>query len=459
VASRSIKRTVLVIDDDKLLCDTIAAHLPSEGMEVLAAHSLAEGLQVCSQRKVDVLLLDQKLPDGEGHSLCPSILDCNEQTKIIFITGYPSFEDAVKAIRAGAHDYLCKPFELGEVDLAVQRLLRTLELENTEQLQHYKEGKEREESVLVGDGLAPVRRLVALAASSEAPVLITGETGSGKNLTARAIHYASPRRDHTFIGVNCTALPENLIEAELFGHAKGAFTGAATAHRGIFEMAEGGTLFLDEIGEMPLHLQSKLLSVLEDKVVRRLGGETVRPVDVRIIAATGIDTETSLGETFRKDLFYRLSVIRIHMPPLRQRRQDIPELSDFLLKKIAWNRVVEIPDCEMEKLVRYPWPGNVRELRNILERAVILQKGPALRPSEMLGPAAEGRDIPDGGEEAAAACSPGGHGQGIRPLEEVERNHIQCALESRSGNLTQTAKALGISLSTLKRKLKGYSLK
>ena len=258
-------RTFLVIDDDKVFCDAVKDYFSSKTVEVLTAHSGSGGLAVCSQRKVDVVLLDQKLPDVQGHTLCPSILKQNDQTKIVFITAYPSFDNAVEAIKLGAYDYLSKPFELEQLGLAIEKAFRTLDLETVEQFEKYRSQKESEEAVIIGGdgGLSEILQLVDLAASSEAPVLITGETGTGKDLVARTIHYRSPFRRAAFIEINCAAFPESLIEAELFGHEKGAFTGAVTSKKGVFEMAEGGTLLLNEIGEMPLNLQSKLLSVLE----------------------------------------------------------------------------------------------------------------------------------------------------------------------------------------------------
>jgi DNA-binding NtrC family response regulator len=400
---------------------------------------------------VDVVLLDQKLPDVEGHTLCPSILKSNDQAKIIFITAHPSFESAVKAIRGGAYDYLSKPFELEELSLAVEKAFRTINLEKIEQIQDYRTERESEQTVLIGDrgGLAETMRLVDLAASVDSSVLITGETGTGKNLAAGAIHYKSPARKAAFISVNCAALPENLIEAELFGYEKGAFTGAVAARRGIFEMAEGGTLLLDEVGEMPLHLQSKLLSVLEEKKIRRLGGESIRPVQVRIIATTSISLDSAIGVSFRKDLYYRLNVIRIHIPPLRERRNDIPALCDYLLKEIAGGSPVSLAESELSNLKKYDWPGNVRELKNVLERAAILQKGPALHPSDLLKVCKEP-------ETELQTALPE---KGLTTLMQAEKDHIKYALDRLSHNYTQTARALGISLSTLKRKIKEYRLK
>jgi DNA-binding NtrC family response regulator len=448
----SSRKTLLIIDDEKVFCNTVRDYLENEQLEVLVAHTGAEGLAVCSSRKVDVVLLDQKLPDGEGHALAPAILEKNDQTKIIFITAFPSFENAVTAVRLGAHDYLSKPFDIEELRLTIENTLRTLDLERVEQIQNYARDKEREASVIVGSGGAfgDVVRLVDMAAAMDGPVLITGETGTGKNLVAKTIHYKSAFARSAFISINCAALPDNLIEAELFGYEKGAFTGATGAKKGLFEIADGGTVFLDEIGDMPLHLQTKLLSVLEDKMVRRIGSTVVTPVSVRIIAATNAELESVLGKTFRKDLYFRLSVVLIHIPPLREHREDIPPLCSYLLAHIAGGRAVELPDAEIDRLKEYDWPGNVRELRNILERALFLQKDSVLTPSQLIhrttaGPQILAQSQPLSGE--------------IKTLAQAERDLIHNALILLNGNLTQSAKALKISLSTLKRKIKEYGLK
>jgi transcriptional regulator with PAS, ATPase and Fis domain len=297
--------------------------------------------------------------------------------------------------------------------------------------------------------MAEVFRLIDFAASSTSPVLITGETGTGKNLVAKAIHFRGGARTEPFVAINCLSLPENLIEAELFGCEKGAFTGAITGRKGIFEMADGGTILLDEIGEMPLHLQGKLLSVIEDKRVRRLGGEIEKPFNVRITASTNIDIEKAVGNSFRKDLYYRLSIMRIHIPPLRERRRDIPVLCQGLLKELTGGKNVTLPDAEMKKLMAYDWPGNVRELKNILERAVILQKEGELRPSELLSKA--DRRETDGQDTALSFFSAD---DDIMTLEELKNKYIQLTLRKLSGNRLKTAAALGISLNTIKRCLK-----
>jgi len=447
------RRTLLVVEDDRTFSLAVREFLQSERLEVLAAHTGAECLERCAARRIDVVLLDQKLPDVQGATLCPAILGHNEQTKIIFTTAYPSFENAVLAVRAGAYDYLSKPFELQELRLAVDRALRTLALENVEQVEKYRADRERRDAVFVGESAAAreVRRLIAVAATAEAPVLVTGETGAGKNVVARCIHYGGPRRALPFIGINCAALPEALIEAELFGYEKGAFTGAAAARKGIFEMAEGGTLFLDEIGEMPPHLQSKLLGVLDDGRIKRIGGDTIRSVEVRIVAATGIDIAGAIAaRRFRGDLYYRLGVVTIHVPPLRERPEDLPALCRHLLGTLAGERPVELPASELERLQAYAWPGNVRELRNVLERALILEGGPRLHPGALLGA---------GPTAAPAACSaPAEEMHGAVTMAAVERAHLAASLQRHGGNLARTARAMGISLSTLKRKKKRFGL-
>ncbi len=446
---RACKR-ILIVDDDRTFCESLRDHLLGEDTEVFVSHSAADCCDICSRSDIDVVLLDQKLPDGEGYSLCPSILNYNDRTKIIFMTAYPNFDNAVKAVKTGAFDYLSKPLELEELSLAVTRACRTIELEKVEQFQRYRNERETRENVIIGSNgpFAQVQNLIDLAALSDAPVLITGETGSGKNVAARGIHYRGPLKKEPFISINCAAIPESLIEAELFGYEKGAFTGATVARKGMFEVAEGGTLLLDEIGEMPMPLQSKILGVLDDGEIRRIGGRSVRSLNVRIIAATALDLEQAiLHGTFRKDLFYRLGVIKICIPPLRERLDDLSALCDCLIGKIGRGREMRLPDGEIERLKKYDWPGNVRELRNVLERAIILQKGPEIRPSDL---------IPASG----SAPAPAAQKKVKRPtsLSEIERDHIRAVLAEHSNNYSRAARAIGISLSTLKRKIKKYDL-
>ena len=448
-----VNRKILIIDDNDIFCESVSDLLSDGNTDVLTANTGKDGLRVCTETKIDVVILDQKLPDSEGISLCPSILKQNEQTKIIFVTAYPSFNNAIEAIKVGAHDYLSKPFEMAELELTIKQAFRTQELEKTEQIQNYQNTRATEEFELIaGQGIFDeIYRTIDLAAQSDAPVLITGETGTGKNVVARAIHLKSALPAKLFLIANCAAFPENLIEAELFGSEKGAFTGANATRKGIFELAEGGTLVLDEIGSMPIHLQSKLLGVLEEKKIRRIGSETVKPINVRIIAAANNDLEKAIHEkTFRNDLYYRLSVIRLHIPPLRDRKEDIPKLCEYFLRRMSRDPHLHLAQSEFTKLMEYAWPGNVRELKNVIERSLIIQRDQPLKPSLLLragmassspaGPAA----IQDEGE--------------LLTLEASERKCIGQALKKCDGNYSQSAKALGISLSTLKRKVKLYNL-
>lgn len=451
------RKHILILDDDRNFSLAVRDFLAADDVGVHLAHTGADGLAACSKEAIDIVLLDQKLPDAEGADLCAAILERNDRTKIIFTTAYPSFENAVKAVRRGAFDYLSKPVELEELAHAVKQALRTLDLEKVEQFQRYRTERESEDSVLVGEsaGIREVRRLVDLAAAADAPVLITGETGSGKNVAARAIHYRGPRRQAPFVGINCAALPEQLIEAELYGHEKGAFTGAASLRKGLFEMAEGGSLFLDEIGEMPVPLQAKLLGILDDGSFRRLGGGALLHAEVRIIAATNADIEKTVrNKRFREDLYYRLGVIKISIPPLRERPGDLPALCDFLLRKASKGRQVRLADGELERLERYGWPGNVRELKNVLERAVILDRGAELSPSELLTRSAPKPVFrPQAGKSSAPPAA-----VTATTLDEVEKAHILAALDTHAGNFSRAARAVGISLSTLKRKLKRYGI-
>jgi DNA-binding NtrC family response regulator len=447
-------RSLLLIDDDRLFCDSVQAFFKNKDFMTVTVQSGKEALNWCSSNRADVILLDQKLPDIEGLQLCAPLLAKSAQAKIIFITAYPSFDHAVQALRNGADDYLSKPMELMELQLAVERAFRTAELERAEQLQKLHSHRESQHNKMVGQdsGLREINRLVEVAATNRAPILITGETGTGKNVVAKAIHYRQDDHSSPFVDANCAALPENLIESELFGHERGAFTGAHTMRKGLFEMADGGTLFLDEIGEIPLHLQSKLLGILDSGTLRRLGGQVAGKIDVRIIAATNIDLEKAVErKTFREDLYYRLGVLRIHLPPLRERTEDIAELSRHLMKDIAPDQEFILPGQELEALCDYPWPGNVRELKNILERAIILRTGDTIHPARLLM-----QKEPAG---STAACSPACHPpETILPLAELERLHIARALAAYGRNHTRTAEALGIARSTLIRKLEQYCL-
>jgi DNA-binding NtrC family response regulator len=384
----------------------------------------------------------------EGVEVCHKILEINPNTKIIFITAYATVQYAVEAMQAGAFHYLSKPFELDELSITIDMALKNVHLEGKLRVQDYERQKEKQEKKLIGSSevMKRIREQIELASGSEATVLITGETGVGKNVVATAIHDLQVKRE-TFLAINCSAIPENLMEAEYFGHEKGVFTGAETRREGIFELADGGTLVLDEIGEIPLHLQSKLLTALEDKSIRRIGSGRAIPIDVRVIATTNEDLEEAIREKrFRQDLYYRLAVLNIHIPPLREHSEDIPEIADYFVKQLC-RKPTNIPDNHMKKLMRYPWPGNVRELRNVIERAALLLQGDEIKPAELLLQSSLSPPLAASGRVSMNINE-------ILPLEEMKRRHILSALRACSDNKSLTARSLGISLSTLKRKLK-----
>lgn len=441
-------KSLLIVDDDTNLCGIVEDYYSSKNITVVSVSSGRACLDACRNRHFDVVLLDQRLPDGEGYLLCPDILRFNELAKIIFITAYSSFDNALRAIQYGASDYLAKPFDIDQLDLAVQRAFRTQKLEQIEAFQSYQTRKISKGAHLIGNtgGFREIQQLITLASRSDAPVLITGDTGTGKNAVARSIHYNGSNAESPFININCSSLPENLFEAELFGYERGAFTDAQKAHKGIFIMAEGGTLLLDEIGSVPMHLQSKLLSVLDDRRIKKIGGETFIPINVRIISATNTNIDEAISrKQFREDLYYRLNVIRIHIPPLKDRVEDIPELCRFFLEQMGVSSELMIDPDEFQRMAQYHWPGNIRELKNIIERAVILRSGNQLKPSRFLqsNPKADPiRKLDIQGSQ--------------KTIAQMEQQLIDTTLSQCKGNYTQTAKILDISLSTLKRKLKEY---
>ena len=448
---------IMCLDDDESIRAVVGRFLGRVGYEVLGAANATEALQLLDREPVDLVIADWQLPGLDGLQFLELLRERDRDIPVIMLTALDSVEHAVTAIKAGAVDYLTKPFEPAQLELTVGRALELVRLrrQNAELLQKV-QSRDSEHEV-IGESRA-VRLLlenVAAAASSRATVLLQGESGTGKELLARAIHRQSERRQGPFIRINCAALPESLIESTLFGHEKGAFTGALKRTHGAFERANGGTLLLDEISEMRLDLQPKLLRVLQEREFERVGGDEPIRVDVRIIATTNRQLKEEVeARRFREDLFYRLSVFPIVLPPLRERREDIPVLALHFASRAAAEagKVFDgIAPEALECLVAHDWPGNVRELQHVIERAVILTREPVLEPHlfQIIRP------LPS----APVPLDPAGEVErltiGTLNLQEAERRIIAHALMLTGGNRTRAALALGIDVRTLRRKLNG----
>jgi two-component system NtrC family response regulator len=457
------KAKVLIFDDDTDSLSSIATALRRDGFEVHPFSDPKEGLAYLASEGGDVVLTDLKMPGITGMDVVHRVVQDNPAVPVVVVTAFGTVESAVEAIRAGASDYLMKPVGIPQLRAAVFKAAKerskNVELAKKDsQIRRLREEKKRIHGVgrIIGDSrtLEEMIRKIHVVAQTRMNVLIQGESGTGKELVARAIHDESPRWDMAFLPINCAAIPESLLESELFGHEKGAFTGAVAARQGMMEIADGGTLFLDEVGEMSLALQAKLLRAIEQKEVIRVGGSEVIRVDVRIIAATNQDLKAKVaGKSFREDLFYRLNVFPITVPPLRDRREDIPKIAIHFLKEIA--RENDVPPKKLSAgariaLLAYLWPGNVRELRNALETASLVARGEAI----------EGEDLPPEILENILPPSPSGPIPlpSSRTLEEIEREAILAALVKTDGNKTQAAKMLGIGLRTLHRKVKEYGI-
>jgi DNA-binding NtrC family response regulator len=451
---------ILVADDDAVARELLAEALKREGYDVEAFPNGADAIERGKQEKVDVVLTDIRMGTVDGLTVLREFKRFSPDTSIVLLTAFGSLEGAIEAIKQGAYDYLAKPFRKEEIKLVVQRSLDHCRLvrENARFREELR-GKD-EWSPLVGSSPAmlEVYKLVARVSESRSTVLLQGESGTGKELIARAIHSNGPRRDKPFIPVNCGALPDTLLESEMFGYEKGAFTGAVGNKAGLFEAANGGTLFLDEIGELGQALQVKLLRVMQDHEVRRVGGTTSLKVDVRIIAATNRDLEQFVKEEkFRDDLYYRLNVVRITLPSLLERREDIPMLAHHFLQKYSAGSpgVVRglLPET-MALLKQYRWPGNVRELENAIERAVSLSHGPLLTPNDLPEAIRQGATA-----EAEAKLSRGDQSDDVcLTLEEVEKRHLIRVLKETKGNKVKAAKILGIDRRTLYRMAERFGL-
>ncbi|MGB0620967.1 MAG: sigma-54-dependent transcriptional regulator [Myxococcota bacterium] len=455
---------ILVIDDDEALRENLEVFLSNEGYEVLAAGRGDTALELIESSTVDAVLCDLRMPGLDGFDLLPQITRHLPGAPIILMSDDGTDDLAVEAIQRGAYDYLAKPFQPAEVRLT---LLKAHERERlrrkTELLQRdMKQSLGDRAIVAASDGMIELLEMLERTASYKSTVLVTGESGSGKEVIARAIHGQSPRREGPFIAINCGAIPENLLESELFGHAKGAFTGANRAHRGLFAEAHQGTLFLDEIAEMPLALQVKLLRAIQEEEIRPVGETKAEQVDVRVIAATARDLEHEIAEgRFREDLFYRLNVVRLEVPPLRERREDIPLLVDHFLGRFREQLakpVRAVSEDALELLVGHAWPGNVRELENLIERAVILTDGDTIESGALPSVVTDQTARPSFAK-GAAVTDPEEDLNLKRSRQRFEAGQIRKALARTGGNRTHAAKLLEISHRALLYKIKDYGIR
>ncbi len=443
---------VLIVDDEQAQRELLAGFLDKRGLAVTTAESGEKALELYPHVFAPVAIVDMKMPGMNGLELIAGLKEINPFIQVIVLTAFGSVETAVAAMKAGAYDYLTKPVEdLDELMLKLEKAARQNRLVVDNVVLSERLAEVFPTSEIIGES-APIRKvkeLISLVASKEATVLITGPSGTGKELVARAVHALSPRSERKLVAINCAAFPETLLESELFGFERGAFTGADRAKQGRFELAEGGTLFLDEIGEMPLSMQVKLLRVLEERKIERLGSVKDISLDIRIIAATNRDLQKLVEEQkFREDLYYRLNVVQIHMPPLKERAGDILLLAEKFMEKFSRRAGKEVkgiaPDAA-ELLTSYAWPGNVRELENIIERAVVLSTGSSITRADLSGLSAH--------TSSAAAAS----GE-LLPMAEVEKRHIKFCLDSLDWNMAKAADTLGIHRNTLRLKIKEYGL-
>jgi two-component system response regulator AtoC len=441
-------KSILIIEDDPLVRKTLTSQLAKRGFEVMAAETGEGGVRSYAENNPDLVLLDVRLPDVDGLEVLRRIKDKNRRAIILVMTAFDDMKTTVEAIKLGAYEYLVKPLNTAELDLTIDKAFQVRALE--EKVSYLVGEKQKEYTIDNIIGRSPqmrgVFKMIGSVANTRANVLIQGESGTGKELVAKAIHYNSPYRDEPFIVINCSAISDTLLESELFGHVKGAFTDAVYETKGKFEIAGKGTLFLDEVGDVSPNLQSKLLRVIETRDFMKVGGEKVLKTEARIIAATNQNLRALIEKgRFREDLYYRLKVVEITLPPLRERREDIPDLVAYLLEKInreLRRNVRKVPPDVMKLLADLPWRGNVRELENALTRAVILAKGDVVIKENL--PADHDDKAPFPNE--------------LVPLDEVEKSYIRHVLNAVKGSKTRASQILEISRPTLDKKIKDYGL-
>jgi two-component system response regulator HydG len=445
----ALPQRILVVDDDEGVREALARTLEKLGYEPVLAANGQQGLDRLREGDVQIVLADLKMPGLSGQELLRAAKALSPDVEVIMITGHGTVEDAVAAMKEGAYDFITKPFRRVQLERTIRKAAekQALVLQNRELQQRLAEMEGAGQLLGTGPGMRRLLDTISQVAPSSATVLIQGESGTGKELVANALHAGSPRRGRPLVKVNCAALPETLLESELFGYDKGAFTGAVARKPGRFELAHGGTLFLDEIGELHTPMQAKLLRVLQDGEFERVGGTQTLHADVRVVAATNTDVAALVREKkFREDLFYRLNVITLQIPPLRERREDIPLLAQHFLRRFAMKNgktIAGFTEEALDLLENYPWPGNVRELENVVERAVVLARSPVISPA----------DLPESlaGSDSAARHLVISIGT---PLEEVEDRLIGETLRYTKGDKTLAAKLLGIATRTIYRRMK-----
>ena len=446
-----VPMNLLIVDDEQSIRETCATVSEQCGMKATAVATAEEALEVLEHSAIDIVLTDLKLPRSNGVELLKQVHDRHPEIAVVMLTQYGTIESAVEVTRLGAVDYVTKPFRIEELRSRLERVARAVELQQENRLLREQLRTRPGFGGLIGVSMKMQRvyKMIEKVSQHESPVLILGESGTGKELVARSIHFSGPRKDRPFAPVDCSALVHTLIESELFGYVKGAFTGAMQSKQGLLEAAQGGTLFLDEIGDMPVDLQAKLLRALQEREIKPVGSTERRRINVRIIAATNRDLQAAIRSgAFRQDLYFRLNVVQVKLPPLRDRKSDIPILVTAFLEKFSdpQGPVRTISEDAMRRLIAYDWPGNVRELENAIERAVALGSGPVLRvadlPSNLHYPTTE--RVPEKDE--------------ILPLEELERRAILRTLRETGGDKLSAARMLGIGKTTLYRKLKQYHM-
>ena len=447
-----MKPRILVIDDEERMCWALERALNHEGYQVVTATRGLQGIELVTEIEPSMVILDLKMPDIDGIEVLKEIKRINTSIQVIMITAHGTIDTAIEAMKIGATDYITKPFKLEELNVLIKQALRVSDLENQEVFLRRESGDKSGKIVSLSAAMKEVNLLIRQVAKTDATVLITGESGTGKEVAAVEIHKTGNRADKPFVAVNCAALPEHLLESELFGHEKGAFTGATNKKMGRFEIADKGTIFLDEIGELPISMQAKLLRVLQERCFERVGGtETIR-VDVRVIATTNVDLDMAISKgTFREDLYYRLNVMHISMPSLRSRKEDILLLVNHFLGKFDPTHSKKVSSGAMKILTRYNWPGNIRQLQNAIERALIVCQGTEIQPAHFPKELLRSTEEPTPSVEILSE-------DGGLTLGELEKQLIIKALEKHNYNQTKAAKYLGISRPTLLYRIQKYGI-